>query len=119
MNTQELAAKCDKALNKLCKWRSVFAGWQLGTRLDTDPESKAVRDHREVTMLMRAECNAMAALLIRKGVFTQKEWTEQLTAEAEHLDKQYERKFPGFKSSDDGMQMNIAIARDTMQGWRP
>jgi len=119
MNKQELARKCDAALNKLCKWRSVFAGWQLGTRLDTDPESKAVRDHREATMLMRVECNALAALLIKKGVFTDVEWTQQVLEEAEHLDAQYQKRFPGFKSTPNGMDINLAIARDTMQGWRP
>lgn len=34
-------------LNVVCKWRSLFAGWQLGTRPKGDPESDAVRDHRE------------------------------------------------------------------------
>src|SRR5438067_1656730 len=41
----------DAALNRLTKWRSVFCGWQLGTRSSTDPEAQAVRDHREATML--------------------------------------------------------------------
>jgi hypothetical protein len=40
------------ALNRLCKWRAIFAGWQLGTRAKGDPESDAVRDHREVTILI-------------------------------------------------------------------
>lgn len=57
----------NRILQKLCKWRSVFAGWQLGTRPDTDAECQAVRDHREVTMLMRAELSALTALLIEKG----------------------------------------------------
>lgn len=47
------------ALNKLAKWRSVFAGWQLGTRLKEDPECQAVKDHREVTILLRAEVSAL------------------------------------------------------------
>jgi hypothetical protein len=34
-----------KALQKLAKWRLIFAGWQLGTRLKGDPECDAVRDH--------------------------------------------------------------------------
>lgn len=107
------------AINRLAKWRTVFAGWQLGTRPKGDPEGDAVRDHREVTMLMRAECNALVQLLVRKGVFSGEEWQAQLDAEAEHLSKAYERKFPGFKAFDDGMTMNVAIARDTMRGWKP
>ena len=52
------------ALNRLCKWRAIFAGWQLGTRAKGDPESDAVRDHREVTILLRAEASAMTGLLL-------------------------------------------------------
>ena len=45
-----LAQRCYEACNRLTKWRSVFAGWQLGTRAKGDPECDAVRDHREVTI---------------------------------------------------------------------
>ena len=45
----------NQALNRLCKWRAHFAGWQLGTRAKDDPEAQAVRDHRELSMLMRVE----------------------------------------------------------------
>lgn len=107
------------ALNRLTKWRTVFAGWQLGTRAKGDPECDAVRDHREVTMLMRCELNALAGLLIEKGVFTVEEFQRRLDSEADHLSAQYARKFPGFKATDDGIDMNLAIARDTMRGWRP
>lgn len=107
------------ALQRLCKWRTVFAGWQLGTREKGDAECDAVRDHREVTMLMRTELNALVGLLVEKGVFTAQEFTDRLQPEADHLSKQYERKFPGFKATDFCMEMNVSIARDTMQGWRP
>src|SRR5258707_8554059 len=43
------------ALNRLTKWRTHYAGWQLGTRAKGDPESDAVRDHRELTMLLRVD----------------------------------------------------------------
>ncbi len=107
------------AVERLCKWRAVFTGWQLGTREKGDAEGDAVRDHREVTMLLRAELNAVTQLLIAKGVFTAHEFTLQLDIEAEHLSKAYEKKFPGFKAVDEGMTMNLALARDTMRGWRP
>mgnify|MGYP001587156880 CR=1 FL=1 len=41
-------------INRLTKWRTLFTGWQLGTRAKGDPEGDAVRDHREVTILLRA-----------------------------------------------------------------
>jgi hypothetical protein len=114
-----LTDKVTAAFNRLAKWRSVFAGWQLGTRADDDAECRAVRDHREVTMMLRAEVNALTAIILRANVCTQEELQEQMLEEAEFLSKAYERKFPGFKATDYGMDMNIEIARDTMQGWRP
>jgi len=108
-----------KALNRLAKWRTVFAGWQLGTRMKGDPESDAVRDHREATILMRAELSALVILLVRKGVFTVDEFRGQLDIEAEHLNQMYQKRFPGFQATDDGIDVNIALARDTMQGWKP
>lgn len=115
----QVAAISDRVLNRLCKWRSVFAGWQLGTRLDTDAESQAVRDHREVTMLMRAELNALTACLIEAGVITARAFTEQVIVEAEHLDKMFERKFPGMKATDAGISYDLPVAAETMKGWRP
>lgn len=105
--------------NQLCKWRGVFAGWQLGTRLDSDPESQAVRDHREVTMLMRAELNALTACCIEAGIFTARDFTEQVILECEHLDASFEKRFPGFTSTDTGMEISFPEAAETMKGWRP
>ncbi len=107
------------ALNRLCKWRTIFTGWQLGTRPKGDPEGDAVRDHRELTILLRAEVSALVVLLIEKKVFTQGEYLKALDAEAELLSKSYERKFPGFKARDFGMEVNPAIAKDTTAGWLP
>lgn len=97
----------------------MFASWQLGTRIDGDPECAAVRDHREATIMLRAENNALLGLLVAKGVFTLQEWESALEAEAARLSKDYEKRFPGFKAADYGMDVNTALARDTMQGWRP
>jgi hypothetical protein len=110
-----------RALNRLAKWRSVFAGWQLGTRLDSDPESQAVRDHRELTIILRAEVNALMALLEEKGILTADEWQVALEREAERLSKDYERRFPGMKATDAGIEMNIAVIQEhgTMKGWKP
>lgn len=106
-------------LNRLTKWRSVFAGWQLGTRPDTDPTCRAVRDHREVTILLRAEVSALVGLLVLKGAITTAEWETQLEREAQLLDAEYQKRFPGFRASDSGISMNPVLARDTMQGWLP
>lgn len=105
-------------LNRLAKWRMVFAGWQLGTRLKSDPECQAVRDHREATLLLRVEVSAIARLLVEKGVFTGAEFHEALGVEAVELSAILERKFPGMKATDDGMDYD-ARAAGTMEGWLP
>jgi hypothetical protein len=115
----QIADIASRVTNRLAKWRSVFAGWQLGTRADTDAESQAVRDHREVTMLMRAELNALTACCIEAGLFTARAFTEQVIVECEHLDGRYEKKFPGFTATDIGMNMKLPDVAETMKGWRP
>lgn len=119
VNEDNRARQLDSALNRLAKWRSVFAGWQLGTRTDSDPESQAVRDHRESTLLQRIELSAITRLLIEKGVFTLEEMQIQLLDETEAMEAMLEKRFPGFKATAAGMQMDVAKAAETMKGWRP
>lgn len=102
-------------LNKLAKWRNVFASWQLGTRLGDDGECRAVKDHRELSILMRAELSALTGLLIKKGVITQPGFEAALVSEAGQLDKDYEQKFPGFTTSLDGVHMQLPQAAETMK----
>lgn len=97
----------------------ILTGWQIGTRSKADPEAQAIRDHRELSLLLRAEVSALTGLLIKKGVFTMEEWDAQLKEEADAYNKMLEKKFPGFKATDNGMDVNPIIARDTMAGWRP
>jgi hypothetical protein len=114
-DVEEVAARCSRASNRLAKWRTVFAGWQLGTRAQSDGESKAVRDHREVTMLMRAELSALTKVLLDKGVCTQVEITEAFTEEYEHLDRAYRQGFPGFEATESGVTITPEIASETMR----
>lgn len=114
-----IAERSERSLNRLAKWRSVFAGWQLGTRRVGDPESDAVRDHRELSMLMRAELTTIALLLIDKGVFTLDEYNTQLAIEADSLSHMFERRFPGMKATDEGITLDAAAAAKTTKNWRP
>lgn len=106
-----------RALNILAKWRTLFTGWQLGTRPKGDPEGDAVRDHREVTILLRAEGNAVLGLLLAKGVFTEEEWLAALEREALQLSQDYERRFPGVTAHEDGLTFDKR-ALPWMKGWR-
>ena len=105
-------------LNRVCKWRVHFAGWQLGTRLKGDPESDAVRDHREVTILLRCENNAILRLLVEKGVFTVEEFTEAALDEARLLDEVFQRRWPGIQSTSQGLRYD-ARAAEWLEGLRP
>lgn len=115
MNKNDL----DRIINKMTKWRNVFAGWQLGTRSKTDPECQAVRDHREATLMLRAELTAVTRILFEKGICTPEEFIMALAKEAFALDVLLEQKFPGFKSSDDGIVMDVEKAKQTTKNWRP
>lgn len=108
------------AMNRLTKWRTIFVGWQLGTRLKGDPESDALRDHREATIIMRAELSALTKLLIDKKVIGLDEWIREMTEEAEKLDLDYARRFPGIRATDYGIEIyDPQKAVNTMKGWRP
>lgn len=113
----------NRALQRLTKWRRVFAAWQfgpdhlLGDNANCPAPVHAVRDHREVTMLMRAELSALVILLVQKGVFTTGEYEAQLEVEATHLDVIYEQKFPGFIAGDDGITLHNPEALQTLQSF--
>lgn len=108
-----------RALNILGKWRTLFAGWQLGTRPKGDPECDAVRDHRELTILLRAEVTAFTGLLREKGVFTDEEWLAALEREAEYLNRSYEARFPGVRAHENGLTIDPARVLSWMKGWKP
>lgn len=107
-----------RELNILAKWRQVFAGWQLGTRPASDPECQAVRDAAENRLLARAELTAVALLLVRKGVISPSEYFDAVTTEARLLSEQLESRFPGFRATEAGIHMDVAVAAKTTKGWR-
>jgi hypothetical protein len=107
-----------RALNILTKWRTIFAGWQLGTRPKGDPECDAVRDHRELSMILRAEVTAFTGLLREKGVFTDEEWLAALEREAKLLNADYERRFPGVSAYEGGLHIDKRVL-PWMKGWKP
>ncbi len=114
-----LSDKFRRASQRLAKWRSVFAGWQLGTRDEDDPECLAVRDHRETTILLRAELNAVIGLLVKKSVITGSEWLDALAAECELLNKDFESRFPGIHTTEYGVVFDMPEAAETMKSWKP
>jgi hypothetical protein len=101
-------------LNKLCKWRMVFAGWLGGTKTMNEGGARAARDWAEKWLIMRAEMNALIQLLVEAKVITFEQFQAQVQFEAELLDRQMERNFPGFRSTDVGMEIYDAkLAAET------
>ena len=99
-----------RMLNKVAKWRTFFASWQLGTRPHDAGELRAVKNQRELFILLRVEQSALARLLLQKGVFTLEEWQAAVLAEAAVLDAAYEEAYPGWSASaDDGLGMNMKM----------
>lgn len=117
-SNKNLAQRYFDACNRIAKWRSVFAGWQLGSRAKGDPESDAVRDHREITILLRVEATALSKLLIDKGLITLEDFQAAVIEEAELLEQDYEKRFPGCQATDYGMRFD-ARASETMKHWKP
>lgn len=105
-------------LNRLGKWRTVLAGWQLGTRAKGDPEGDAVRDHREATLILRAEVNALTGLLIQRRIITVQEMRTAMQQEAKLACEGLEQRFPGITAVDNGIEMD-AQGLETIKGWKP
>lgn len=106
------------AIERVCKWRTLFVGWQLGTRVKGDPEGDAVRDHRETTILLRLEVTALTRLLIERCGIPLEEIQRVMAEEAEHLNAAYEKRFPGVTASDSGLRITRDAA-EWMKHWKP
>lgn len=112
MNAQERA---DAALNRLCKWRTFFAGWQLGTQLDSHGPTRAVRNEVDARLILRAEVSALSALLVEKGVFTVDELNEAVAREADFLAEALAKRYDGFEATDEGLKVDAERAVRTMR----
>ena len=98
------------ALHRLSQWCSVLAAWQLGTKSKGSPTNDAVQDHRYDSLNLRADMDALVALLISKGVISREEYMAALAAAADSLNRQYEKKFPGVQATDGGLKLNRELA---------
>jgi hypothetical protein len=113
------------ALNKFTKWRVILAGWQTGTRAKGDPESDAIRDHRESTLILQAEVSAIVKALTtpqsvgRDPVLSMAAFYDLVTEEAVALDLAMEARFPGAKSTPTGIDLDLAKAQGWIKNFRP
>jgi hypothetical protein len=109
------------ALERVTKWRTLLAGWQTGSRPKGDPECDAIRDHRELSIILRVEGSALVGLLIAKGIIAQAEWEQALEREANLLSLDYEKRFPGVKATGHGLTIDAErVAKlGWMKSWKP
>ena len=115
MTTQEAALR---ALNRLCKWRMVLVGRLIGTRSDDDVIAQGYRDLFEKLLILRAEKSAIVELLIKKGIVTESEFCEQLGQEAVGLEMEYQKRFPGIRATDSGLDFyDVEKVREWMKNW--
>lgn len=108
-----IQAAYEKATQRLCKWRTVFLGWMLGTVPKSSPGMQAHKDRIDGHIMHRVEINALTELLIRKGVFTLDEFMLQIVEECGHKQLEYEAMFPGYKATDTGLSIDPQIAVET------
>jgi len=113
-----LSERYFQTMNRIAKWRNVFAGWQLGTRSRDDPEFQAVKDHREITIILRVEMTATTKILMDKGICTLEEIQQAVIDEANLLDKDYQERFTGMKATDIGIDFNVVEAVKGMGNWK-
>jgi len=106
----QLETELRRELNRLAKWRSIFAGWQLGTRKDSE---------REQLLMLRVEASALTGLLIKKGVISQQEFQAALIDETRQYQLDLEKRFPGVRAQDYGLQINPQVFAQTTKGWKP
>jgi hypothetical protein len=103
-------------LNKLCKWRLIYAGWHNGTQSISDPGVQAMRDLHEKILIHRVEITALATLMLEKGVFTAEEFSATVEKEAEILDGQLSDFFAGFETIPNGIRiLDVEIAAETQR----
>jgi len=108
-----ITAAYKRASQRLCKWRTVFLGWMLGTVSNDTPGLKAHKDRIDGHIMHRVEINALTALLLQKGVFTIDEFMAQVAEECGHKEREYEAMFPGYKATDTGISIDPKVAAET------
>lgn len=111
-------AAYERALNRLNHWGMLLAGRIGGTLHKDDPRSKGYRDLFQKYLILRAEANAIAAVLLEKGIVTREDFTKRITEEAAHLDQTYEQQYPGVRASDTGLDFyDLPKVQEWMKGW--
>ena len=104
-------------LTRLLKWRTVLVGRVLGTRSKDDPQAQGYRDLFDKVLILRVESTALLTILLKKGIVTEAEVQAAVEDEADLLEKDYQKAFPGVRATDTGLDIDILKFRETTKGW--
>lgn len=100
----------------------ITAGRMFGTIANTNGKYIAIMDLEERSIYCRAEVNALTALLIKKGLFSNEEFQTQLAEELNHLADLYQAKIPEVLFTPIGMTVTDVKAfaeRAKREKWPP
>lgn len=107
---------------KLRQIGRVHVGRITGTCSNNRGDYKTLIHLVERTMFLRAEVNALTQLLIKKGVFKEKEWERQWEIEIQNLFHGYAKDFPEIEFTDKGFiikDKDALYARSMKEEWPP
>jgi hypothetical protein len=82
-----------------------------------DPRAEGYRDLIDKMLILRVEVTALTSLLIQNGIITEEGFKVAVEDEADMLEKDYQKRFPGCRATDTGLDIDIAKFRETTQGW--
>jgi hypothetical protein len=108
------AARYERALNRVAKWRSILAGRIVGTRPDNDPETQGIRDMLDKLVILRVEVTTLTRLLLEKRVFTAEEFFIAGAEEADAINKMYADEWPGITAEDYGIDIKLPEGAATL-----
>ncbi len=105
-----------KAIGRLCKWKGVLTMWQCGKGASNESgEFRAISDLREQLLIQSVQNNAILGALLGKKIITQAEWANALIMESQAMEKYMEKRFPGFRANDSGIEIASKVAEETMK----
>lgn len=108
------------AAQRLRQFGRLTAGRMFGTMTPEDGRYQAVMGIEERGLFARAELNALVKLLVDKGVVTEADWTERVTAELAHLTETHEALWPELTVDAIGVHIHDVpayMARANRERW--
>lgn len=105
-----LRSEMMKAAKRLRQFGRLAAGRMFGTLANTDGRYLAVVDEWERSLFTRAEMNAVARILIDKGIISTAEWTAAVVEEYRHLADAMEKGWPELRVTETGIDVHDLAA---------